>query len=397
MSTDLDSYRTFPQKKIMYVIDSLANIGGTERVLIDKMNYLASNGFKVIVVTYQQGLHSFPYYISPLIKHIDTNTRFCLLYKYNFLIRIYKRWKLKNLYLQRMQEIVDNEIPDFIIITTYGIPTCGIVINLKTTAKFIAEAHIPKSKTAEGKANSKNPFRRLFDLIKNEYECHKISAFDLLVVLTKSAANDWIKIAKRCIVIPNLVTFYPETIPNKTMTKKRIISVGRLVPQKSFDKLINAFALIEDKCKDWHLDIFGSGENDKYTSSLVKLISKLHLHNQITIHPATDNIYDEYMASDFYVMSSRFEGMPLVLIEAMSCGLPCVSFRCKYGPEDIIEDGKTGLLVTNGNINELAEKILWMCKNEKERVIMGQNARESSKKYQASEIMPKWTDLFCDN
>lgn len=379
--------------KIIYVVSSLAKTGGTERVLIDKMNYLSTHGFEVVLITYEQGTHSMSFPISTSVKHIDTGTRFFTLYKYNRILRIFKQWKMKKEYFLRLQNIVDSEMPDFIITTTYKFDTCGIVSQLKTTAKLIVEAHIPQAHTYEYNIRNSNLIIRLLHKLYNEYYCHKARKFDLLVALTPKAANDWKKITQQCIVIPNPVTKYQEVIKDKTPNTNRIIAAGRLTNQKGFDRLIYAFAQITNQCPEWHIDIFGEGADKQYLNNC---ISKSNLQNKVFIHPSTPHIYDEYMNSDFYVMSSRYEGLPLVLIEAMSCGLPCVSFRCKYGPEDIIKDGKTGLLVKDGDIKDLAQKILWMCQHEEQRIAMGISARKTTERYKKEHIMPIWIELFND-
>lgn len=378
-------------KKIMYLLDSLAEPGGVERVLTDKMNYLVSNGFEITVVTYQQGNHPIIFPLHPNVKHIDTSTPFYTIYKYNRIRRIFKLTQIKKQFRRVLQKIINAEKPDVIIITTYGIPTCGIVTKLDTKAKLIVEAHAPKSMTIEGNIHSKNRIRRFIDIVYNEYQCRKVKQFDLLVLLTESSYHDWKSIAKKHIVIPNPVTYFPESISHNTTPLKRIIAAGRLHPQKGYDRLIEAYAMISNQCPEWHVDIFGIGDEKQY---LIDLIKYKKMQNKIFIHPATPKIYEEYSRSDFFVLSSRFEGLPLVLIEAMSSGLPCLSFRCKYGPEDIIEDGKNGILVEDGNIQQLAEKILWMCNHEKERNIMGIQARKTSEKYKKENIMPKWINLF---
>ena len=377
--------------KILYIVNSLAKTGGTERVLIDKMNYLSTHGFEVVLITYEQGTHSMSFPVSSSVKHIDTWTRFFTLYKYNRLLRIFKKIEMKKEYLSRLQNIVDSEMPDYIITTTYKLDTCGIVTQLKTTAKLILEAHIPKAKTYECNIRNSNFIKRLLYKLINKYHCHKARKFDLLVALTPGAANDWKKTTQHCIVIPNPVTKYQEVIKEKISDTKRIISAGRLTNQKGFDRLIYAFAQIANQCPEWHIDIFGNGDDKQYLNDC---ISRCNLQNKVFIHPSTSYIYDEYMNSDFYVMSSRFEGLPLVLIEAMSCGLPCVSFRCKYGPEDIIKDGKTGLLAKDGDIKDLAQKILWMCQHEDQRIAMGISAKKSAEKYKKENIMPIWIELF---
>ncbi len=378
-------------KKIMYLLDAFAKPGGVERVIGDKMNYLVNNGFQITLVTYQQGNHPVSFPLNPSIKHLDTNTPLHIVYKYNRIYRLFKRWQIRKEYRKKLQLIINEEQPDAIIITTYGITTCGIVSEIGTTAKLIAEAHVPKSMTIEGNIRSKNPIRKFIDKKYNEYQCRKIRKFDLLVLLTNSSIQDWDKIAKRIIVIPNPVTYYPEDLQSKELSTKSIISVGRLHPQKGYDRLIKAFAIIADQCPQWNVKIYGNGDDKLF---LTDLINSYNLQNRIILNDATPLIYEKYVESDFFVMSSRFEGMPLVLLEAMACGIPCVSFACKYGPEDIIENGNNGFIVEDGNIQQLADKILWMCNHDMERQKMGNNARKCAEKYKKETIMPKWVQLF---
>ena len=119
-----------------------------------------------------------------------------------------------------------------------------------------------------------------------------------------------------------------------------------------------------------------------------------HLNDSITIHPSSNRIYDEYMDSSIFAFSSELEGFGLVLIEAMSCGVPCVSFNCPNGPAEIISHGKDGLLVKNGDVNKFAEALDWMINHDEEREIMSKNARIAAQRYHKDTIMPQWIELF---
>ena len=107
-----------------------------------------------------------------------------------------------------------------------------------------------------------------------------------------------------------------------------------------------------------------------------------------------ENINDKYAESSIFVLSSRFEGFGMVIIEAMKCGVPAVSFACPCGPKDIITDGKDGFLVNNGNTKQLAERICYLIEHEEERKEMGKNAIETAKKYDINEIGKQWKELF---
>jgi glycosyltransferase involved in cell wall biosynthesis len=216
----------------------------------------------------------------------------------------------------------------------------------------------------------------------------QLASLDKFVVLTEEDKRIWDKLSNK-IVIPNPLTRYPDV--HSSQNKKTVISVGSYDPVKGFDMLIDAFALIANKCLDWKIDIYGDGPDKQ---QLIEKIKNNNMDNRIVINPPTNIIYEEYQKSEFFVLSSRFEGFPLVLGEAMSCGIPCVAFNCKYGPEDIIRNNKNGLLVENGNIKELSEKILWMIEHVNERLRMGQIAREDIQKYKKEIVMQKWIDLF---
>ena len=173
--------------------------------------------------------------------------------------------------------------------------------------------------------------------------------------------------------------------------KGRIIFVGRFNREKRIDRLISAFSMIADRYPDWHVDIFGDG-NEK--QNLLNLIKQVKLENRVIIHEPTKAIYDEYKRSEMLVLCSEHEASPLVLVEAMACGVPCVSLDCPTGPRAIIKDGETGLLAKDGDVNDLALKIEWLIIHDEERKEMGLRAHEAAKIYKPACVMKEWEQLY---
>ena len=377
--------------KIIYILRSFALKAGTERVISDKMNYLAEHGYEVTLITYEQGSHPKAYPLHPSIRHIDLNTRFFVIEKFGLLKRLIMMSRMRSSFRKRLQQILDEVKPDYYISTTYSINLIDIILSVRTQARKIVESHVACYTVMKSNNYNHQFMMRTLASLYDRWILGKLSKADLMVVLTKGDARDWSLYSDRVMVIPNPVTQYPEHVLPHDGNGHRIICVGRLDSQKGYDMLIDAFAMIESQCIGWHIDIFGEG-SDK--AMLLDKINQLGLQKRIIIHSPTPEIFYEYQRSEFFVLSSRYEGLPLVLLEAMACGIPCVAFRCKYGPEDIIQDKKDGLLVDNGDVQVLAEKMLWMIIHTEERLCMGQTAREDIRRYEKQTIMQQWLDLF---
>ena len=374
--------------RIVYILKSFAIKAGTERVISDKMNWLAEHGYEVTMVTYEQCNHPHAFPLHSSIEHVDLNTPFFTIKKYCHPLRF---MSLRRRFRSRLQTLLDKIQPDILIMTTYSLNLIDIFLSLKTSAYKMMESHVACYTIKKTYDYRKKPFLRRIAVLYDFFVLRKVSQVDCLVTLTRGDAADWMKYSSNVVVIPNPVSFFPETIKAHDGNGHRILSVGRLHEQKGFDMLIDAFGLIADCCPEWKIDIFGDGPEKEM---LLMKIKQNGLIGRIVINPPTSTIYEEYQKSEFLVLSSRFEGYSLVLYEAMSCGIPCVAFNCKHGPEDAIKDGVNGILVENGNIEALAHKLLWMIEHTEERLRMGKTAREFVRRYDKREIMSLWTELF---
>ena len=378
--------QTISDMKLVYIFSSFAAKGGTERIFCDKMNWLAEvAGYEIVFVTYEQGNHPFAYPLSNKIRHVDLNTRFFTTSTMPLLKRIRSIFTLPRLFKHRLQELLDEIQPDVVVSTTYALPLLREI--LSQPYRHVVESHVCyyqlllQKKFTHISWLDRKIARHLLEMLKR---CEKV------VVLTHKDAACW-KGNDNIEVIHNVVTNYPEKITDVADRPKRIIAVGRLHAQKGFDLLIQSWQLIAARHPDWQLVVYGHGGD---LQKLQQQLEKAGLTSSMTFAGATDNIYKEYQNSAFYVMSSRYEGWGLVLVEAMSCGLPCVSFDCPYGPSDIIRDGEDGFLVENGNIQQLAEKMELLINNKELRERLGVRARLNAARFTSDNIMPQWTKLF---
>lgn len=213
--------------------------------------------------------------------------------------------------------------------------------------------------------------------------------FDHFVVLTEEDAADWRKHLKNVVVIPN---FIAEAPPAKCIPKRnKIIAVGRLEGVKQFGKLIDAWNLIRDEMKGYRLEIFGEGP---LKEDLQNKINGYQLNHQVILMGSEKDIAKIYGDAQFLVSTSSYEGLPMVFLEAMNFSLPIISFDFKTGPKDLIDDGKTGLIVPKSDLATLAEKIHLLAENEKMRILFANNSKLFLQKFHKAEILKKWQTVF---
>lgn len=374
--------------KIAYIYTALTSIGGADRVITNKANYFAEKlDYEVYIITDSQAGKAPVFPLSPKIKHIDLHVNFDEQYHYGIIRRALCYFRLMHKYKKKLHNILYEIRPDFVM------TTCGreldFLNNIHDGSIKIGESHIAKAYCRNFHLMEKKgfPYKQVAHYWRRKQE-RAIKKLDAFVVLTQHDANSWSSIRK-AIVISNPYSFAPEK-PSDCSSKK-IISVGRLNEQKGYERLIEAWAKISYKHPDWKINLYGQGE---LQDELEQLVKEFNITNSFHILPPTDKIIEKYCESSFYVMSSRFEGLPMVLLEAMSCGLPCISFNCPNGPSDLIENEKNGYLVENGNIEQLAEAIDKMIENNTLRQNMGRNAHMFVQKYSPDNVMQIWINLF---
>ncbi len=189
--------------------------------------------------------------------------------------------------------------------------------------------------------------------------------------------------------IPNGVP--QPTLPPSPLTAKVLVAAGRLLPGKGFDLLLDAFALVSKEHPDWQLRIFGSGPK---RADLAARIERFGLTGRARLKGPTETLDAEFAAASIFVLSSRYEGLPMVLIEAMTAGLAVVAFDCPTGPAEVIEDGVSGILAPPQDVTALAAGIRALIEDPARRQAMGAAARQRSRDYSIDAIRGRWEDLF---
>lgn len=369
--------------RIVFVLRSVVMSGGIERVITDKAGWFANQGHQVMLVTYEQSSHSFSFPLDSKVLYKDLNCRYYTVYKKNILIRPFFKLLLKNKFKRRLKFSLLSFHPDVMIIPSNLEEFMGIAISMIKLLPVVLECHSTHLEFLEETENWRK-------LLRNHMMLFLVKRCSLLISLTEGDADYWRKICKKVVSVPNPLPYFPKDISTEIKVPGKIICVARLNTVKRIDRLIEAFALIAYKYPIWHIDIYGEGEERE---KLIHKIAEEGLQNRIIIYNPTDIIYEKYMESEFLVLSSDSEGFSLVLIEAMSCGIPVVSVNCPYGPASIVDEGVNGLLA-DMSVSDLSAKMEWMITHDTERKLFGNNARKSASQYQKDVVLKRWEQTY---
>lgn len=377
--------------KLLFILGNVINRAGVERIMIQKINYLAESNCKVSLITTEQNNQPISFPLSSNVKYISVNAPIPSKTNYSFLKWLIYFHKARIEFEKEIYRVIKEECPDILLCTTYSFDVLDLLTKIchKNHTKLVIESHIQRINVFMEPRLAYNPILKLYGKFHDYHILNYIKKAAMLVCLTQKDMESWntISINNTC-VIPNMLTIQP---PKTTeYSAKRVIAVGRYSHQKGFDMLIKAWGTLSKKYQDWHLYIFGNEDRSPYE----ELAKKQDCYETCHCMPATEDIASEYGKSSIFVMSSRYEGFGLVLTEAMSCGLPCVSFDCPYGPSDIINDGIDGFLARNGDINDLSNKLEALMRNESLRIKMGITAKKNVERYCPNTIMQQNMMLY---
>lgn len=380
--------------KIAFLCNNFKSLNGVERAWSQKLSLLAEHpSYDVYLITYNQYGAPFSFPISDKVHHIDLASRYISRCSFHGLYQYIDRYRSERTFRKELNQTLEKLNPDIIVCADMHVADLRAVLLSTVHAVRVVECHCGKAGYYEDIKRFSRLLKRLKERILKKQLISAIRKFDKVVVMTEAEKEDW-HLMDKVVCIPNMLITYPVQEPDTTHVKKRVISVGRYAYAKGYDMLLESWRIVQQTYPDWSLHIYGSHDGSVGEYGRLQEQIKQHQIGNVFLHQSTNDIYSCYTKSDFYVMSSRYESFGLVLIEAMSCGLPVISFDCKYGPQSIVQDGETGVLLPRNNIKEMASVICSMIENDKERQRMAVRSRQESKKYHPQNIMPIWHEFY---
>lgn len=359
--------------RLTLIISSLT-AGGAERVMSLMANYWAAKEWEITILTFDDGAEPPFYPLDPRVRHI------CLAVNStssNWLLGIWNNFNR----IQALFGAIASLKPEVVI---SFMDTTNVLTILATRAlnlRVVVSERVDPTLYSIGKT---------WDSLRR-WTYPSASS----IVVQTQRAEDYFASELRLpsYVIPNPVVLPPksEDIPQAEKTKRSLVAMGRLTPQKGFDLLLKAFAKLKDKHPDWILTIFGEGE---LRPELEALRDKLKLQARVYFPGNVKNVYESLKQADIFVLPSRFEGFPNALCEAMACGLPVIATDCPSGPREIVEDDIDGILVPNEDVKALIAAMDRLMNDEQERLRLSSRATEVLERFNLEKVMLLWEQLL---
>ena len=373
--------------KIVYCTPALYMAGGVERVLTLKTNYFAEHfGYDITIILTEGKNKPLFYPLSDKIKVINLDINFEELWTCSFVKKVFVYLSKQRIFKQRLTAELMHIRPDITVSLLRR--EINFINDIKDGSKKIGELHINKSNYRNFDKENSNIFKSIFAKLWMRELISKLQQLSCLVVLTEKDKESWRELSN-VEAIPNPLPFTTDSI--SSLSEKRVIAICRYSYEKGIDLLLQAWKKVEDEITEWRLDVYGDGERRPYEF----MIDNLSIdRNRCSLHGRIIDVQEAYKKSSISVCSSRFEGFGLVIIEAMSCGLPVVSFDCPWGPGSIITDGEDGILVENGNVSHLSDALVKIINDTEGRERMAQNAVKNVQRYNIEHIALHWKQLF---
>ncbi|MCL5127856.1 glycosyltransferase family 4 protein [Algibacter sp. L4_22] len=360
--------------KLLYITNQICGAAGLERVLSIKARLLAENyDYKLHIITLNQGNVELFYDFGNKITYHDISV------SGNPMAYVKQ-------YIKNIKNKVNSIKPDIICVCDDGLKGFFLPLILNKPCPMVYERHV--SKKIENTTDSFNILKWLKNKLTFKLMYWAGKKYDKFVVLTEGNLKEWP--LKNTMVINNPLSFNIN-VPKSNLDKKIVLAVGRQSYQKGYDRLLLIWQKVIKDHPDWELHIYGKSNT---SLELEKTAQIYDINSSVKFFDPVKNISQVYQKASIFVLSSRFEGFGMVLTEAMIHGVPCISFDCPYGPSDIINHDKNGFLIQNGNIEDFADTISKLIKNNNLRYTMGNQALNKALKFSPDIIIEQWNSLF---
>lgn len=371
--------------KIVYCTPALYMSGGVERVLTLKANYFAEHyGYDVTIILTEGKGKPCAYPVSDKVKIVNLDINFEELWTCSFIKKVFLYLKKQRVYKRKLKAELMRIRPD--ITDSLLRREINFLTKIKDGSIKIGELHVNRLNYRNFETNDTSFIKVLFSRFWMYSLISHLKRLDRFVVLTEEDKNNWPEL-NNVVAIPNPISFNTDCVSR--LENNKVLAVGRYAYQKGYDMLLKAWAIVEKKFPEWELNIYGQGNREPY----YKIAKALQLKN-CHLNGSVSNINEKYLDSSVFVISSRFEGLSMSLLEAMSFGLPVVSFACPCGFRDVITNGVNGVLVPENNVEMLADHIIEVIQNPNYRNELGNKARERSQDFRLDVLAERWRELF---
>lgn len=372
--------------RIVYNIAGLYRPSGMEKILSEKANWLAAHGYRVTIITTEQKGRPDAFPLDERISRLDLGIG----YEDNNGGSLWNKlvhYPLKQYrHRKRLTKVLMEIRPDITI--SMFCNEQSFLPRIKDGSVKMLELHFSRLKRLQ---YGRKGLWGLVDRLRSANELRQVRRFERFVTLTEEDLSLWGDVPGIC-CIPNGIRL--SGIVPGAHEGKRVIAVGRYMYQKGLDRLIDAWKIVCDSLgpdHGWQLRLLGDGE---LREALHNQIVSLELEDSVKLCGNVKDMASEYREAALLALSSHYEGLPMALIEAQAYGLPAVSFDCKCGPREVIVDGRTGLLVPEGDVEALAKALLRLIVDPELRSRMGAEAGKLAVRFDFEKIMERWDQLF---
>ena len=373
--------------KIVYITPALYMAGGVERVLTLKANYMAEHfGYDITIILTEGKDQPLFYPLSEKIKVINLDIGFEALWTCGFLKKIFVYLRKQRRFKQLLTRELMRLRPDITVSLLRR--EINFLNAIQDGSKKVGELHINRANYRNFNTEQAGVVKRLFAKVWSRNLLRHLKQLDSLVVLTEKDREAWVEL-DNVQVIPDPLSLQPSSL--SLQTSKRVVAIARYSHEKGIDLLLQAWAEVEKRTLGWRLDVYGDGDRNSYEQQARELGLD---QSRYQLHGRTNEVEKAYVDSDLFVLSSRFEGFGMVIVEAMACGLPVVAFDCPWGPRSIISDGEDGLLAENGNVQALADNLVRLMGDESLRRSIGQAGVRNVQRFSIDKIAGRWKMLF---